>query len=173
MIPPLQRLVPSHGGGGHSSNNNSGPDRMTVTKGAKMAQRNFTKGDLKTPNFGERIEGVGGAGGGLLISPSVTITHTGLIYVHLGRDPHFNNVTRRHGYSWGLSGFCEWRRGAVSFFIGLFPRKKGLLAFWEGALSPAQKALPKSQNDFISRKRTIKMTPTPTLGKFASSREYL
>ena len=49
---------------------------MSVTKGAKMAQRNFTKGDLKTPNFGERIEGVGGAGGGLLISPSVTITHS-------------------------------------------------------------------------------------------------
>ena len=30
----------------------------------------------------------------------------------------------------------------VSFFIGSFWRKKGLLAFWEGALSPAQKSLP-------------------------------
>ena len=61
----------------------------------------------------------------------------------------------------------------VSFFIGLFWRKKGLLAFWEGALSPAQKALPKSQKDLFSRKRTVKMIPTPTLGKSARSREYL
>ena len=76
-------------------------------------------------------------------------------------------------YSWGLSGFCEWRRGAVSFFIGLFWRKKGLLAFWEGALSPAQKALPKSRKDLFSRKRTVKMIPTPTLGKSAMSREYI
>ena len=29
------------------------------------------------------------------------------------RDPHFDNVTRRHGYLRGPSGFFEWRRGAV------------------------------------------------------------
>ena len=45
----------------------------------------------------------------------------------------------------------------MSFFIGLFWRKKGLLAFWEGALSPAQKALLKSQKALFSRKRTVKM----------------
>ena len=53
----------------------------------------------------------------------------------------------------------------VSFFIGLFWRKKGLLAFWEGALSPAQKASPKSQKVLFSRKRTVKMAATLTLGK--------
>ena len=53
--------------------------------------------------------------------------------------------------------FCECLRGAVSFFIGLFLRENGILAFWEGALSPAQKALPKSQKDLFSRKPTVKM----------------
>ena len=53
----------------------------------------------------------------------------GFIFGHLDRDPHFDNVTRRHGYSWGPSGFFERRRGAVSFFIGLFWRKKGLMDF--------------------------------------------
>ena len=44
----------------------------------------------------------------------------------------------------------------VSFLIGLFWRKKGLLAFWGGALS-LSKALPKSQKDLFSRKLTLKL----------------
>ena len=32
----------------------------------------------------------------------------GFIFGHLARDPHFDNVTRPHGYSWTTSGFCEW-----------------------------------------------------------------
>ena len=64
----------------------------------------------------------------------------------------------------------------VSFFIGMFWRKKGLLgllALWEGVLSPAQKALPKSQKDLFSIKQTVEIIPTPTLGKSARSREYI
>ena len=37
----------------------------------------------------------------------------GFIFGRLAWDLHFDNVTRHHGYSWGLSGFCQWRRGAV------------------------------------------------------------
>ena len=40
----------------------------------------------------------------------------GFIFGRLARrDPHFDNVTRRHGYSWRSSGFCEWQRGGVIF----------------------------------------------------------
>ena len=38
---------------------------------------------------------------------------TGFIFGRLARDPHLDNFTRRRGYSWGPSGFCDWRRGAV------------------------------------------------------------
>ena len=36
--------------------------------------------------------------------------YTGLFFVHLARDPRYNNVTRRHGCSRRTSGFCEWRQ---------------------------------------------------------------
>ena len=40
----------------------------------------------------------------------------------------------------------------VSFFIGLFLREKGLLAFWEGQLkNPSQKV----KEDLFSRKQTV------------------
>ena len=50
------------------------------------------------------------------------------------------DVTDIHGER---ADFVSGEEG-VSYFVGLFWRKKGLFAFWEGALSPAQKALPKS-----------------------------
>ena len=65
------------------------------------------------------------------------------------------------------------KRCSVIFLVGLFLRKKGLLAFWVGALSPSQKALPKIQTDLFLRKQTVKMTPTATLGNSARSCECL
>ena len=44
----------------------------------------------------------------------------------------------------------------IFLFIGLFCRERGLLAFWEGALSPPQKALPKSQKDFFRENELLK-----------------
>ena len=39
----------------------------------------------------------------------------------------------------------------VSFFIGLFWRKKGLLTFWEGALSPSKSPPKKSKGPFFEK----------------------
>ena len=40
----------------------------------------------------------------------------GFIFGRLARNPNLDNVTRRHGYSWRSSIFCEWRRGGVIFY---------------------------------------------------------
>ena len=48
--------------------------------------------------------------GGLQLSPlSESRATPGFLFVHLARDPRYNNVTRRHGYSRRTSRFCEWR----------------------------------------------------------------
>ena len=93
-----------------------------------------------------------------------------IIFEHLARNPRFDNVTRRPGYSRGPSGFLPVSIEGMSFFIGLFSKEKGTFGFL-GALSPSKS--PKSQKDLFSRKRTVKMTFPPTLEKSASSREYL
>ena len=38
-----------------------------------------------------------------------------------------------------------------SFFIGMFLRKKGLLAFWEGALSPLKSPPKKPKGPFFEK----------------------
>ena len=93
----------------------------------------------------------------------------GFIFEHLARNPRFDNVTRRPGYSRGPSGFLPVSIEGMSFFIGLFSKEKGTFGFL-GALSPSKS--PKSQKDLFSRKQTVKMTFPPTLEKSASSREY-
>ena len=45
-------------------------------------------------------------------------------------NPHFDNVTRRPGYSQGLSVYLPVAIEGMSFFIGLFSKEKGTLAFW-------------------------------------------
>ena len=60
------------------------------------------------------------------------------IFEHLARNPRFDNVTRRPGYSRGPSGFLPVSIEGMSFFIGLFLKEKGTFGFL-GAES-AQKA---------------------------------
>ena len=97
-------------------------------------------------------------------------TSTGFIFEHLTRNPRFDNVTRRPGYSRGPSGFLPVAIEGMSFFKGLFSKEKGTFGFL-GAISPSKS--PKSQKDLFSRKRTVKMTFPPTLEKSVRSREYL
>ena len=78
---------------------------------------------------------------------------SGFIFEHLARNPRFDNVTRRPGYSRGPSGFLPVSIEGMSFFIGLFLKEKGTFGFL-GALSPSKS--PKSQKDLFSRKQTIK-----------------
>ena len=79
-----------------------------------------------------------------------SILQAGFIFGHLARNPYFDNVTRRHGYSWGSSGFCKWRRGGVIFYR-FFLTKKGPLAFWEGALSSSKSPPKKSKGPFFEK----------------------
>ena len=67
----------------------------------------------------------------------------GFIFGHLAWNPHYDNVTRRHGYSWRTSGFCEWRRGGVIFYRFVL-EEKGPFGFFGRAPSaqlkkPSQK----------------------------------
>ena len=57
------------------------------------------------------------------------------------------DVTDIHGE---LADFASGEE-VVSFFIGLFWRKKGLLAFWEGALSPSKSPPKKSKGPFFEK----------------------
>ena len=78
--------------------------------------------DLKTPLIGQEVKEI-------LIDSTCKfddqeiidvlregVGRPGFVFGHLARDPHFDNVTRRHRYSRGPSGFCEWRRGGVIFY---------------------------------------------------------
>ena len=51
---------------------------------------------------------------------NIVVSNAGFIFVHLARHPHFNNVTRRPGYSWGPSRFLPVSIERMSFFKGLF-----------------------------------------------------
>ena len=79
----------------------------------------------------------------------------GFIFGHLARDPLFDNVTRRHRYSWGPSGFCEWRRGGVIFYRFVL-EEKGPFGFLGGRPQPLKKPSQKVKRSFFSRKRTVK-----------------
>ena len=105
----------------------------------------------------------------VVASSGTAYNKAGFIFEHLTRNPHFDNVTRRPGYSRGPSGFLPVSTEGMSFFIGLFSKEKGTFGFL-GALSPSKS--PKSQKDLFSRKQTVKMTFPPTLEKSARSREY-
>ena len=94
----------------------------------------------------------------------------GFIFEHLARNPRFDNVTRRPGYSRGPSGFLPVSTEGMSFFMGLFLEEKGTFGFL-GALTPSKS--PKSQKSLYSRIPTFKMTFPLTLEKSARSREYL
>ena len=52
----------------------------------------------------------------------LTCQKSGFIFGHLAWDPHFDNVTRRHGY-WGSGGFCKWQRGGATFYRFVFQEK--------------------------------------------------
>ena len=54
----------------------------------------------------------------------------GFIFRHQVRNPRFDNVTRRPGYSQGPTGFLPTSIEGMSFFIGWFLKEKGLWAFW-------------------------------------------
>ena len=61
----------------------------------------------------------------------------GFVFERLARDPRFDNVTRRHGYSRGPIGLLQLAKEGMegmSFLIGLLSKKKGLL----GTLSPTE-----------------------------------
>ena len=58
-------------------------------------------------------------------------------------DPHFDNVTRRHGYSWRSSRFCEWRRGSSVIFDRFVLEEKGAFGFLGGRPQPRSKSPPK------------------------------
>ena len=49
----------------------------------------------------------------LLVGLAVDDIKAGFIFGHLARNPHFDNVTRHHRYSWGTRGFSEWPSGGV------------------------------------------------------------
>ena len=91
-----------------------------------------------------------------LISEQEKGLWAGFIFGHLARNPHFDNVTRRHGYSRGPSGFCEWRRGGV-----ISKKPKGPFDFWgglfEGLRAPSQKA----KRPFFLQNKPIKNDTTP------------
>ena len=74
----------------------------------------------------EGVEAVLGDHGGHL---------AGFIFVRLARDPHFDNVTRRHGYSRGPSRFCKWQRGSVIFYRFVL-EEKGPFGFLGGRPQP-------------------------------------
>ena len=64
----------------------------------------------------------------------------GFIFEHLARDPRFDNVMRRPGYSQGPSGFLPEAIEGMSFFMGLFSKEKGTVGFL-AALSPLKISL--------------------------------
>ena len=66
---------------------------------------------LSASTFGPASVSVGEAAAAAGGSCRISVTQgleSGFIFGHLARNPHLDNVSRRHGYSWGPSGFCQW-----------------------------------------------------------------
>ena len=73
----------------------------------------------------------------------------GFIFEHLARDPRFDNVTRRPGYSWGSSGFLPVSIEGMSFFYRfVFEGKRDFWLF--GRPQPLKKPK-KSKGPFFEK----------------------
>lgn len=83
-------------------------------------------------------------------------TVPGFIFGRLARDPHFDNVARRHRYSWRMSGFCEWPRGAVYFSTACFGGKRAFWVFGRAPSAQLKKPSQKSQEIFFRENRPLK-----------------
>ena len=95
---------------------------------------------------------------------SVQVPEPGFIFGRLARDTHFDNVTRRHRYSWRTSGLCEWQREeVVSFFHRFVLEEKGP---FEGMRAPSQKG---KRHLFLKNKPIKNDTTSSRLAKSARS----
>ena len=85
------------------------------------------------------------------------LIRSGFIFEQLARDPHFDNVTRRHIYSWEPSRFCEWWRGAAIFYSRFVLEEKEHFGYLGGRPQPSSESPPfKNQKDLFSRKEPLK-----------------
>ena len=70
---------------------------------------------------------------------TLCILCAGFIFEQLAREPRFDNVMRRPGYSRGPSGFLPVAMDGMSLLIVLFMKEKGTFGFL-GVLSSSPKS---------------------------------